>query len=340
MRSLAALVPRSEGERVRRQLKELGLLRMDLVVAQDGEFLLFPLRAPPPEGLYGGRIEEREFEEAPRPAPASYTELADVPEEVRPFLPRAFDVIGDIVLVRLDRDQSRWSAAIGEALLRFVPGARLVAWDRGIHGEARLRTLQPIAGTGGFRTVHPENGLRFRVDLERAYFSPRLGREHARVAALGRPSERVADLCCGIGPFGLTLLRSAGSASAVFVDSNPGATALVEENATQLGVRARTEIRTEGLAEFLSGGTVSDRVIFNLPHGGIKYASQVGEAVGRGGTLHYYEIMERSSVRDRVEAFVRQLPGPTPWSLRDQHVVHPYSPDSDLIAVTAQRTGA
>jgi tRNA (guanine37-N1)-methyltransferase len=335
MRSYAVVVPRSDGERIRQALRTMGLLRTDLIVERFGDRLAFPVRAPPTPSLAGTLVEVREFVAASPAAPTSYLEIADVPPEVRATLPRAFDVVGDIVLVRLDPDQAKWGAAIGQALRRFVPGARIVAWDQGVRGEHRVRTLVPLAGRGTMRTLHRENGLSFQVDLERAYFSPRLGREHARVAALGRSGESVLDLCCGIGPFGLTLLRSSGARSATFVDANPGATSLVEENARRLGVEGRSRVVTGDLREFLRPGFTVDRVVFNLPHGGIKYVSQVAEAVAPGGTLHYYEIMERSESPARVEALRAGLSGR--WDPLEHHPVHPYSPDSDLIAVTLRR---
>ncbi|HTT26268.1 MAG TPA: methyltransferase [Thermoplasmata archaeon] len=337
MRSLAVVVPRTDGERTRRRLRELGLLRTDLAVGHVGERLAFPVHAGPTETWANATVEEQEFEEMVETSPASYAELALVPEEVRTALPRAFDVVGDVVLVRLDADQARWGSAIGAALRAFVPGARLVAWDRGVHGEHRVRTLVPLAGEGGFRTVHRENGLAFQIDLQRAYFSPRLGREHARVAAAGRPGEEVLDLCCGIGPFGLTLLRSAKSRRATFVDVNPDAIALVEENARRLGVADRVRALAVDLERFLADAPVAERVVFNLPHGGIKYVAQVSNAVARGGTLHYYEIMERSAVAARLAALPASFAGP--WSLREHHIVHPYSPSSDLVAVTLDRLG-
>ncbi|MCI4367083.1 MAG: methyltransferase domain-containing protein [Thermoplasmata archaeon] len=336
MRSLAVVVPTTDGERIRQRLKDLRLLRSDLRVGRSEGMLAFPVRSAPPAPIPGTVMEDREFESVPDPAPASYAELADVPEEVRAMLPRAFDIVGDIVLVRLDPDQARWAPAVGEALRRFVPGARLVAWDQGVHGDHRIRSLVTVAGSGGYRTIHRENGIHLQVDLEQAYFSPRLGREHARVAAEGRPGERAFDLCCGVGPFGLTMLSQHHAGSVTFVDVNPGATALVEENARRLGLLDHVEIVTGDLEEFLATRQSADRVVFNLPHGGIKYVSQ--DAVARGGTLHYYEIMERSERSDRLGSLTGSLPGR--WTLRAHHPVHPYSPTSDVESLTLVRQEA
>lgn len=336
MRSLAVVVPRAEGEAVRRRLAALGLLRADLRIAVAGEAVALPVRALPAEPLPDVLVEEREFAPLPAPAARRYAELADLPPEVRARLPRAFDVVGDIALVRLEPEVADRAEAIGAALLRFLPGVRLVAADEGVKGPARIRTLRRIAGSGPFRTVHAENGLSFVVDLERAYFSPRLGREHARVAAAGRAGESVLDLCCGVGPFGLTLLARAGAGRAELVDANPAAIALVEENARRLRVAERARAVPSPLDAHLAGGGRFDRVVFNLPREGIKYVSQVGGAVAVGGTLHYYEIMERSRAAERVADALAELPGDG-WRLAERHVVHPYSPAEDLVGMTFRR---
>jgi tRNA (guanine37-N1)-methyltransferase len=338
MRSYAVIARRADGERVRKRLRDAGLLRPDLRVHRSGETIEIPVRSLPDPPIDGTTNSEAEFSAASPAPPTSYVELVDIPEPERAGLPRAFDVVGDVVLIRIPPELGARAPAIGAALLRFVPGARVVAADRGVHGTGRVRRLQRIAGDGGYRTEHRENGLTFVVDLERAYFSPRLGREHARVAALARPGETVLDLCCGIGPFGLTIARLGAPRRVVLVDSNPEAIRLVRENASALGVEGCVQVVEEDLEAFLPDAPVSERVVLNLPHEGIKYLAQVVGAVARGGTLHYYEIMERSGRPERLADLGSSLPPRGEWTIGDSHVVHPYSPESDLVAVTLCRT--
>jgi len=48
-----------------------------------------------------------------------------------------------------------------------------------VEGEFRTRRFRHVAGEERTITVHKEHGLRYRVDLEGAYFTPRLGTEAA-----------------------------------------------------------------------------------------------------------------------------------------------------------------
>ena len=184
------------------------------------------------------------------------------------------------------------------------------------------------------RTRHQENGLALEVDVEAAYFSPRLGREHALVAAQVGEAESVFDLCAGVGPFSLAIAHTGPSGPIVAVDANPAAIELLESNRHRLGFDRRIRSVCADLAEFLTIAGVADRVIFNLPREGIKYLTSVGTAVSPSGTLHYYEVTDRDWFDGRPGELVEVLGGPTSWTLAERHIVHPYSPAADLIAYT------
>lgn len=337
MKSRALIVPRSNGEGARQLLIERGWLRSDLRIRREGGELWLPLSLTADPALVGGQVEERDFEEVTPVGPQSYRETVDVPDTVRELLPRSFDVIGDIVLIRLPTEVESYGEAVGGALLRFVPGARLVGWDQGVHGPDRTRRVVRLAGMEGWRTRHRENGLEIDVDVAEAYFSPRLAREHARVARAVQTGERVLDLCCGVGPFTLQIGRDGRAATVVAVDRNPAAIELLKRNLARLRPLVPVEVREGGLAEILPSLGVAERVVFNLPHEGIKYLTSVANAVARAGTLHYYEVSERSAWERRPEELVGGLPSAGEWTMAERHVVHPYSPASDLVAYTLTR---
>lgn len=343
MRSPALLVDRERAEAVRRRLSAGNWLRRDLVPLREGAQVAFPVQGLPermPPGIEG-TLGDREFASVAPGRVRDYREGLDLPAPLQAELPSSFDVIGDLVLIRLPDALLPYRERIGQALLQFVPGCRKVGLDLGVHGEARVRHLEPLAGEGSWATVHRENRLSFSVDVEHAYFSPRLAREHARVAEASRNGERLLDLFCGVGPFALTALRRHPGLRAVAVDLNPFAIELLRSNAQRLKVADRLEAREERAETFLRRPERFQRAVMNLPREGYMYVVSVARLVTPGGTLHHYEVLPREGVPARREALLRELHEGSggPWTLEAPHVVHPYSPSSDLVAWTAVRGG-
>ncbi len=337
MKERALLVDRSRGEATRRALVASQALRTDLAIREEGDRLAFPIRAEAEVPSSWGELESREFDARREPGPAEFRDLLDWPEAELARVPRSFDVVGDVVLVRLPPELEPRRFEVGEALRRFVPGVRLVGLDRGVHGPERRRQVERIAGAGGWKTRHRENGLAFDVDLERAYFSPRLAREHARVAAEVRPGDRVYDLCCGVGPFAVTIARDGIAASIVAVDANGAAIELLRETLGRYPFGAKVTAVEARVETFASTAPPVERVVLNLPHEGIKYAALVAPLVAPGGRLYYYEVVPRDEVGRRAATVERTLLPAGAWRASAVHSVHPYSPTSDLVAVTVRR---
>ncbi len=330
-------VPRSRGEAVRQALAARALLRNDLEVLREGAILIFPVKAGAPEAAEFGELVEREFASRADRGPSDYRELVRLPSELAALLPRSFDVVGDIVLIRLPEPLRAEGQRIGAALLAFVPGARIVGEDRGVHGPERRRSIARIAGSGGWATRHRENGIEIEVDVERAYFSPRLAREHARVADAVERGDRVYDLCCGVGPFTLTIARDGRAAGVTGLDANPEALELLRASLTRLRSKVPVEIVRGDVAAFSAAAPPVERVVLNLPLEGIKYLASVARTVAPRGHLHYYEVVARGELDRRGESIVRDLGDPSRWRPIEQHSVHPYAPSSDLIAFELER---
>jgi tRNA (guanine37-N1)-methyltransferase len=336
MRALALQVPRPEGERWRRILQERGLLRTDLVIDRDSDWVFLPLLTAPGQVPGDPEVVTHGFTTRRSDETHAYRDLLDLSRAMMELLPRSFDVVGDVVLVRLPAELETHASEVGEALLQFVPGARIVGEDRGVHGEARIRQLRTIAGTGSFRTHYRENGLEFVVDLSQAYFSPRLAREHALVAGQVRADEGVLDLCCGVGPFALTIGRSVPSAKVTAVDSNARAIDLLRENIQRLHT-LQVEAVCADAAAFLDGAGAFDRVVLNLPHAGERFLPSLASHLNAQGVLHYYEVVRRGTAPARGAVLQQLLGGGANWGLVETHLVHEYSPGADLLGYTLKR---
>ena len=85
---------------------------------------------------------------------------------------RAFDIVGDIAVLRLPPELRPYACAIGEALMRVHRHVRVVLNQVGpVSGDFRTRQLEHIAGEHRTLTLHRENGCVF-TSICPAFTSP------------------------------------------------------------------------------------------------------------------------------------------------------------------------
>jgi len=299
MRSLAVVVEPRDAERVRRILKERGILRRDLRTLRKGDKVLFPVASP----LEGFEVVEEDFPPVRR-----------VPAFRLPF-----DLVGDIAILRhpgVGEDLLREEA---ERILEGIQRVRLVLLDEGVKGPMRLHTLRVLAGRGPPRTVHRENGIKLYLELDKVYFSPRLSYERGRVASQVSPGERVFDMFAGAGPFSVLLAKK--GAIVFSCDINPHAARLILKNAEFNGVADRVRVFNMDAASAAGLLDPVDRVIMNLPTASIRFLKYAEEILRKGGILHLYTIEGRR----------KRIPVPERFTVLLRRVVHSYSPGKDVV---------
>ena len=240
---------------------------------------------------FGASFEVRETEVRTRDRGA-YTEVADVPPEARATLPQGFDLIGDIALVKFTPENRPWEAQVADAILRSTRGVRAVAADEGVEGERRLRAVRKVGGEGPLTTVHKEFGLAIEVDLERAFFTPRLAGERRRLALEVAPGERVLDAFAGVGPITLHIARAQPTASVVAVDVSGDAVAILRANAARNRL-ANIEAHAADFHDFARAARPASftRVVMNLPHRAKEFLPDALPLVVEGGIVHLYAIL-------------------------------------------------
>ena len=328
MRAWCVRVPVSEGEAIRRRLREEGILLKHLAIRREGDVLLLPTAR---RVDVGWPAEEAEFEEAFAPV-RNYLGLVEVPERLRPLLPRSFDVIGDIAVVRIPEDLEDYRASIGDAILRWNPKIRVVAQDRGVQGELRIRRIEILAGEPRTTTVHAEYGLKYHVDVARAYFSPRLGTERRRIAEQVAPGEAVADPFAGVGPYAILIARRRSPSRVVASDTNPVAADLLRRNVAANRAPG-VEVLEGDARDVLRRIAPLDRVILDLPHTAVDFLPDTLAALATRGTVHLYAILRAEEREDRaaeirylVESADRRVEALT------LHSVRAYSPRQHHVA--------
>jgi tRNA (guanine37-N1)-methyltransferase len=206
---------------------------------------------------------------------------------------RAFDLVGDIAILKLPNELRPHAEIIGEALMNVHRHVRVVLNQvSAVGGEFRTRQLEHVAGERRATTLYHENGCSFRVDLAKVYFSPRLATERMRVVKLVQPGEVVTNLFAGVGCYSIEIARHSRASRVYSIDLNPAAYELMVENIriNRVGDRvipilgdARVVVRRQ-----LRGA--ANRVLMPLPELGREFFPVAVDALGlEGGVVHFYD---------------------------------------------------
>lgn len=313
---------KSNAEKAIKNLKSLGLIDHNFRIQKYGNYVLIPIRESPELN----KIEPGEWE---------IIDIEGLKDEEK-IMPQkysgSYDIIGDIIIMKY-ADPKR-SVELAENLMKYRKGTKSVFIDHGIKGEFRKRSLELIAGEDKRVTTYKENGLIFKIDLDKAYFSPRLATERMLISKDVKDGEFIIDMFAGIGPFSLNIAKNK-KCKIIAIDSNPDAISNLEENIS-LNRLAGTVIPVCGdaavkIAEFGN----ADRIIMNLPHGAFMFVEKALKSLKVKGTLNYYEINTVENIEKRMEEF-RALG----LELVSKRVVHGYSKMESMYSLEFKKASA
>ena len=291
-----------QAEKARKYLSENNLLRKDLKVSKDNSSIYFPVK----EALHilnSYKIIEKEFE-INEIKPKSYKEIVSLPDNLKQDLPTSYDVIGDIILIKLPENLTKYQEEIGKSLLKTNKSIKTVCLTQPVSGELRTRNVEVISGEKRTKTIHKEYGLTFNVDVKKTYFSQRLANERKRVANLVKPSEVVVDMFAGVAPFSIMIAKYASPKIIYAIDKNEEAIKLARQNIKRNNVLDKIEaIHTDAkeVCKILNQKNVkADRIIMNLPFSAYLFFTHALKITNNKGVIHLYDILKEDKIQDRI----------------------------------------
>ena len=212
----------------------------------------------------------------------------------------AFDQIGDIIIVRIPDSLLAKKRLIGETLLREVKVAKSVFYQASsVEGDFRTRNLEILAGENSTETEYKEFGCRFKVDVEKAFFSPRLSTERERIANLANDGETIVNMFAGVGMFSIMAARRK-KCKVYSIDINPLASRLCEKNVS-LNKLLGTVVSLNGDASAIIREQLenrSDRTLMLLPERSDEFLQSAVDATKSGGIIHYYSHIHADKKSD------------------------------------------
>ena len=261
----------------------------------------------------------------------NWTDLLDekLYQEFKDYWPRAYEIIGDILIVKIEPEVYDYREIIGKAMLDRIPNIRLVCADNGVVGEFRVRDLLPVSSRDGSidtLTKIRENGNNILIDPTKSYFSSRLSNERRgnldSAIRLSHQLNRKITICdpyAGVGPSLANLICEDGLVDSVLAgDLNPQAVDLLEQNIDHFRKKKIDEISltvkcqdARLWAKEAEYQHTVDFLLVNLPHQTIEHMEDLLPLIKREtlSSIRGWAIIDRDDlpgVKDKLSNLLLQ----------------------------------
>ncbi len=216
------------------------------------------------------------------------------------YLSSAFDVIGDIAIIKIPDELLDKKELIAAQILKSMKNVRTVLRQvSDVQGEYRIRELSLVAGEEKYETIYKESGCLFKVNVKDVYFSPRLSTERERIAELVKDGEVILNMFAGIGTFSIIIAKKK-KCLVESVDLNPNAIELAKES-LKLNKHLRgiiNPILMDAGKYAALNSDAFDRVLMPLPERAKDFLPPAVEASRDGGIIHYYTHVPLHDFKD------------------------------------------
>ncbi len=228
---------------------------------------------------------------------------AHLPESLKELLPRRWERIGEVLVLRLPPELEAYREAVGEAYGRVLRAQAVVEETDGIRGAWRTPQTRVLWGEDT-ETVHQEHGIRYRLDPTQVMFSSGNLAERRRMGKVCRPGEQVVDMFAGVGYFALPMALHGGARRVVACEINPTAFRYLCEN-VQMNGAAAVEARLGDCRETVPEG-MADRVVMGYLRDTFRFLPTAFRALRDRGWIHYHEACPDRAA-DRLERHLRTV---------------------------------
>ena len=216
------------------------------------------------------------------------------------LLPRSFDVVGNILIFSdFPKELEKKEKIIGEEILgQFRNIKTVVKKTRKYSGKFRTPKLKIIAGEKTKETLHKENNVSIKLDVEKVYFSSRLSNERKRISLQVKPKENILVMFSGCGVYPVVISKNSKPKEIYSIEINPIAFEYQEENIKLNKIKNIKSFEGDVKKIIPKINKKFDRILMPLPKGGERYLDLALDKIKKNGLIHFYDFAEDDKYED------------------------------------------
>lgn len=290
----------------------LKILRLDNAIetrykqVKEDETLLIPIKDDFDITKLSNNIEIIDYQFKQKNIPLNFREEVEknLTDDEKKQLKTAYDIIGTIAILEIDKILNSKAKQIGEILLKCNPNITTVARKSGAHaGELRIQKYEILAGEKTLTTIHKENGCSLFITLDEVYYSPRTSTERKRVYEEVKEGENVLVMFSGAAPFVCTIAKNTSAKSIVGIELNETGHELACKSVVKNKLKnvdlIQGDVR-EICPELKQKNILFDRIIMPLPKTADEFLPEAFLVSKKGTTIHLYDFVDEREFPNNV----------------------------------------
>ena len=213
------------------------------------------------------------------------------------LVPSSFDMVGDIIIFSdFPQGLSKKEKIIGNEMLKnFRHFKSVFKKTKKYSGRFRTPKLKLLAGSNSKETVHKENNVRLKLNVENVYFSTRLSEERKRIAKKVRKNEKILVMFSGCGTYPLVISKNTKAGEIYGIEINPIAHKYALEN-VKLNKINNINLFLGDVKKVLPKiNEKFDRIIMPLPKGAENFLGLALNKIRKNGIIHFYSFAEENN---------------------------------------------
>ena len=291
--TLAVKVQLEHAQKIKEQIHKKNIYNDNYKVKRDSKFLYIPII----QKTAGYDIVNTQLEPTDSKNRADNMLDSVLTKEERGLFPRAYEIIGDILILEIPQELKNKEKKIAEVYLETHKQIKTIVKKKDIHtGIYRTRKVQILAGKRKKETMYRESGLRFKVNIEKVYFSSRLANERLRIAKLVKKDEEVLIMFSGAAPYVCVIAKHTSAKKVTGIEINPDAHRYAEEN-IKLNKIKNAEVYCGDVNAILPKlKRKYDRIAMPLPKTSEEFLPLALRHIKPGGTIHFYTFLGEKEI--------------------------------------------